>query len=173
MANGTLTRHPTMVVLNAEGSGSAVGKSSLLRSLKGSGWLAGFFMRHSPRPYGSSFTQFLYDMLAIAYTDIDALSQLKNVHAIDVLPLDARWNYHCPTDEYWQIARGAQQHAGENYLAVTRNLLAWDPAIAIPNNQREGSSLHIYFSFLGLFNVLVMSHRMKMILDVVMVGVLC
>lgn len=171
MTNGTSTRHPTVVVLNAEGSGSAVGKSSLLRSLKGSGWLAGFFMRHSPRPYGSSLTQFLFDVLAVANTDIDALSELKNVHAIDVLPLDARWNYHCPTDGYGQIARGAQQYAGENYLAVTRNLLAWDPATAIPSNQREGSSRHIYFGFLGLFNILVMSHRMKMIFDVVTVGV--
>lgn len=161
-----VTRHPTMVVLNIEGSGSAVGKSSLLRSLKGSGWLAGFFMRHSRRPYGSSFTQFLFDMLRVGYTDIDTLKQLQNVHAIDMLPLDSRWNYHCPTDSYEHIAQGAQQHAGENYLSVTRQLLASDPAVAIPSNWRDDISRHSYFSFLGLLNVLVMSHGSKNILDV-------
>jgi hypothetical protein len=98
------------VLVNLEGSGSA-GKAVLLRS--SSAWAMQTFSRVSPHPYGSSLTQYIYNHVFLnGYTDSENLL-LEGFHAVELLAIDSRFNYHQISDTIDNVQNGALQHEGE------------------------------------------------------------
>jgi hypothetical protein len=96
--------------VNLEGTGSA-GKSVLLRS--SSWWSTRTFAKVAPHPYGTSLTQFIYNYVFLnAATDSDVLL-LKRFHAIELVPIDYRFNYHRESDTIKNVQDGALQHEGK------------------------------------------------------------
>jgi hypothetical protein len=98
------------VLVNLEGSGSA-GKAVLLRS--SSSWATETFASAAPHPYASSITQYIYNHVFLnAYTDSENLL-LEGFHAVELLAIDARYNYHTTSDNIDNVQNGALQHEGE------------------------------------------------------------
>eukprot|EP00164_Ancoracysta_twista_P009692 GFYU01014428.1.p1 GENE.GFYU01014428.1~~GFYU01014428.1.p1 ORF type:complete len:716 (+),score=163.59 GFYU01014428.1:332-2479(+) len=144
------------VVVNLEGSGAA-GKGVLLRCNRP--WLLDVYGDNVKSPHANSMGQTIYNMMKVAYTDLDAFDA-HGIAGVDILPIQDRYIYHSPQDTLDKIKEGAVQHIGDQVSQMVQGLIQLDDDL--PTRRPAKTDIHdefdvtnyemdsgVYYSVLG------------------------
>ncbi len=151
--------HSVAVTLNMD-AGAASGRSILLRSSPGTGWLLRAFARTAPRPHGNLIVQQLLegDVLHGVETDMRAMLDLR-VAGLDFTTYEEGYPYHTRRDNLERLGAGMIQHEGANVLALTRELIQQDITSANTNAHESV----IFYDVLGQWMLIYTPRTGRMI----------
>ncbi len=150
------------VTLNMDAGGTS-GRSLILRTSHGAGWLLRAFARTAPRPHGNLIVQQLLegDVLHGVETDMRAMLDL-NVPGLDFTTYEEGYPYHTKKDNRERLGPGMIQHEGANVLALAQELIQQD----IPSkNTRESV---VFYDVLGRVMVLYTPATGRVLVGVVL-----
>jgi len=151
-SHGFITQHvwaqQVRAFINLEACGSG-GRELVFQTGPGHPWLIQAYASAAPHPFASVIGQELFQSGVIpADTDFRIFRDYGNIPGLDIAYMKNGYVYHTAYDTEDRIPAGSVQRAGDNLLAVVREVASSD-VLGHTDIQSKGGV--IFFDFLGLF----------------------
>lgn len=151
-SHGFITQHvwaqQIKAFINLEACGSG-GRELVFQTGPGHPWLIKAYANAAPHPFASVIGQELFQSGVIpADTDFRIFRDYGKIPGLDIAYMKNGYVYHTMYDTEERIPAGSVQRAGDNLLAVTRNI-AQSNVLGHTDNESKGGV--VFFDFLGVF----------------------
>lgn len=151
-SHGFITQHmwadQVRAFINLEACGSG-GRELVFQTGPGHPWLITAYANAAPHPFASVIGQELFQSGVIpADTDFRIFRDYGKIPGLDIAYMKNGYVYHTLYDSEERIPSGSVQRAGDNLLAVVRNIAQSD---VLGHTDIESKGGVVFFDFLGLF----------------------
>eukprot|EP00002_Diphylleia_rotans_P016205 TRINITY_DN3150_c0_g2_i1.p1 TRINITY_DN3150_c0_g2~~TRINITY_DN3150_c0_g2_i1.p1 ORF type:complete len:910 (-),score=179.07 TRINITY_DN3150_c0_g2_i1:134-2533(-) len=154
-AHGFVEHHPVAKKLRAFinlDSGGCGGRTTLLQTGPGHGWLTEVYNSVAPRRMGSVASQDIFQSGVVpSDTDFRIFAEFGNIPGLDFVYFKDGFAYHTHLDTIERIPPGSLQFSGDNILAIARHL-GNDPQLGEKSRQPAGHSA-VYYDILGIVGI--------------------
>ncbi|XP_064386315.1 endoplasmic reticulum metallopeptidase 1-like isoform X1 [Halichondria panicea] len=169
-SHGFITQHPwakqIRAFLNLDAAGAG-GKEIVFQTGPNHPWLARLYARVVPHPHASVVAQEVFQSGVIpSDTDFRIFRDYGHVPGIDTAYFINGYVYHTEYDVPSAIPDGSIQRAGENVIAILREV-ATSEQLANPSEEDTNGKV-VFFDIMGLMTV-VYPYRMGRVLNITMV----